>query len=254
MQRMGIKDNLPGLLAIQSFVVCVRLEFFCVAYLFLLSSPCFHLFFFSLLLYLAFLFLKANAEMDEDDRCWSFCAQPVVVASGGSKSDGHAGFGLCSFSLLLLMLYLEMTKIMAMKACYAGGAVALASVFSLLSTVSFLWFSLPCLSLVSSSSLPLLFFFTVMKGSKKEPLCSLVIHTILSSHCLFLFSFLCSLPFLLLSSSFLSCFPSFFFVFLFLFSLLPLGHQRGLIHSLIYLYLGKIQYINSRMQIPADLQ
>jgi len=102
--------------------------------------------------------------------------------------------------------------------------------------------------------LPLLFFFTVMKGSKKEPLCSLVIYTILSSHCLFLFSFLCSLPFLLLSSSFLSCFPSFFFVFLFLFSLLPLGHQRGLIHSLIYLYLGKIQYINSRMQIPADLQ
>jgi len=120
-----------------------------------------------------------------------------------------------------------------------------------------------CVVLMVFSALPLsrffflsssLFFFTVMKGSKKEPLCSLVICTILSSHYLFLFSFFCSLPFLLLSSSFLSCFPSFFFIILFLFSLLPLGHQRGLIHSLIYLYLGKIQYINSRMQIPADLQ
>jgi hypothetical protein len=46
---------------------------------------------------------------------------------------------------------------MAMKACCAGGVVALASVFSLLLTVSLLWFSLPCLSLVSSSSLSLLF-------------------------------------------------------------------------------------------------
>jgi len=43
-----------------------------------------------------------------------------------------------------------MTKMMAMKACCAGGVGALASVFSLLSTVSFLWLSLPCLSLVSS--------------------------------------------------------------------------------------------------------
>jgi|UPI000193E2E5 hypothetical protein len=46
-------------------------------------------------------------------------------------------------SLLLLMLSLEMTKMMAMKACCAGGVVGLASVFSLLSTMSFLWLSLP---------------------------------------------------------------------------------------------------------------
>jgi len=52
--------------------------------------------------------------------------------------------------LLMLMLSLEMMKMMAMKACCAGGVVALASVFSLLSTVSFLWLSLPCLSLISS--------------------------------------------------------------------------------------------------------
>jgi hypothetical protein len=44
------------------------------------------------------------------------------------------------------MLSLEMTKTMAMKACCAGGVVALASVFSLLSTVSFLMvFSAPSL-------------------------------------------------------------------------------------------------------------
>jgi hypothetical protein len=74
----------------------------------------------------------------------------MVAASGDRESDGHAGFGLSSFSLLLLMLSLEMTKMMAMKACCAGGVLALAFVFSLLSTVSFLWFSLPCLPLVSS--------------------------------------------------------------------------------------------------------
>jgi hypothetical protein len=35
----------------------------------------------------------------------------------------------------------------------------------------------------------------------------------------------------------------------------PLARSlEGLIYSLIYLYLGKIQCINSRMQIPADLQ
>jgi len=217
MQRMGIKDNLPGLLAIQSFVVCVRLEFFCVAYLFLLSSPCF-LLFFSLLLYLAFLFLKASAETDEDDRCWSFCAQPVVVASGDSESDGHAGFGLCSFSLLLLMLYLEMTKIMAMKACCAGGAVVLASVFSLLSTVSFLWFSLPCLSLVSSSSLPLFFFSQWWKDQRKNPSVPLLsaLSSLLTIFFFFHFSALslsCSFLRLFCPASLLF-FSSFFFCFL----------------------------------------
>ena len=104
-----------------------------------------------------FLFLESWRWIDEDDRCWSFCVQPMVAASRDNESDGHAGFGLCSFSLLLLMLSLEMTKMTAMKACCAGGVVALASVFSLLLTVSLLWFSLPCLSLVSSSSLSLLF-------------------------------------------------------------------------------------------------
>jgi len=119
----------------------------------------------SLLLCSAFLFLKASAETDEDDRCWSFCAQPMVAASGDSESDGHAGFGLCSFSLLLLMLSLEMTKMMAMKACCACGVGALASVFSLLSTVSFLWLSLPCLSLVSSCLSFLVFLCSLLSFS-----------------------------------------------------------------------------------------
>jgi hypothetical protein len=47
MQKLGIKDSLPGLLAMpffQSSVACVRLAFSCVACLFLLSSPCFLLF------------------------------------------------------------------------------------------------------------------------------------------------------------------------------------------------------------------
>ena len=35
----------------------------------------------------AFLFLKAGAETDQDDRCWSFCAQPMVAASGDSETD-----------------------------------------------------------------------------------------------------------------------------------------------------------------------
>jgi hypothetical protein len=127
----------------------------------------------------------------------------VVVASGDSKSDGHAGFGLCSFSLLLLMLYLEMTKIMAMKACYAGGAVALASVFSLLSTVSFLWFSLPCLSLVSSSS-PF-FFHSDERIKERTPLFPCYPH-----YPLFSLSF----PFFIFM---LSPFPAPFFVFSVLF-------------------------------------
>jgi len=40
-----------------------------------------------LLLCSAFLFLKAGAETDEDDRCWSFCAQPMVAASRDSETD-----------------------------------------------------------------------------------------------------------------------------------------------------------------------
>jgi len=90
---------------------------------------------------------------------------------------------------------------MAMKVCCDGGVVALASVFSLLSTVSFLWLSLPRFSLVSS--------------------------------------YLSFLVFPLFSPFFLC----------------PLARSlEGLIYSLTYLYLGKIQCINSRMQIPADLQ
>ena len=77
------------------------------------------------------------------------------------KQIGHAGFGLCSF---------EMTKMMAMKACCAGGVVALASGFSLLSTVSFLWLSLPCLSLVSSCLSFLVFLCSLLSFSLFPPL------------------------------------------------------------------------------------
>jgi len=54
-----------------------------------------------------------------------------LMLMGTAKQIGHAGFGLWSFSLLLLMLSSEMTKMMAMKVCCAGGVVALASVFFL---------------------------------------------------------------------------------------------------------------------------
>ena len=60
-----------------------------------------------------------------------------LLLLGTTKQIGLAGFGLYSFSLLLLMLSLEMTKMMEMKACCAGGVVALTSMFSLLLTVSF---------------------------------------------------------------------------------------------------------------------
>jgi hypothetical protein len=56
----------------------------------------------------------------------------------------------------------------------------------------------------------------------------------------------------------LSCvFSCLFFCFslLFLFFSPPFARSlEGLIYSLIYLYLGKIQCINSRMQISANLQ
>jgi len=101
-------------------------------------------------------------------------------------------------SFLLLMLSLEMTKMMAMKACSARGVVGLAYVFSLLSTVSFLWLSLPCLSLVSFCFSFLVFsvlslflmVFTVMKGKKETPyvLCILYLLPLFSFRFLFCYS------------------------------------------------------------------
>ena len=73
-----------------------------------------------------------------------------LLLLGTAKQIGHAGFGLCSFSLLLLMLSLEMTKMMAMKACCAGGVVALASVFFL---------AFDSILLMAFSALPLSRFF-----------------------------------------------------------------------------------------------
>jgi len=95
-------------------------------------------FLFSLLysvFYVIFLSLSSNWD-GRRRRCWSFCTQPVVTASKDKENDGHAGFGLCSSSLLLLMLSLEMMRKMVMKACYAGWVHILASVFFLLSIVS----------------------------------------------------------------------------------------------------------------------
>ena len=101
-------------------------------------------------------------------------------------------------SLLLLMLSPKMTKMMAMKACCAGGVVGLASVFSLLSTVSFLWLSLPCLSLVSFCFSFLVFsvlslflmVFTVMKGKKETPYVLCILYLLP----LFSFRFLSAAP------------------------------------------------------------
>ena len=227
MQKLGIKDSLPGLLAMPLFFFSAPLSAFVWHSLVLLASFSFLLpvlfSSLSLLLCSAFLFLKAGAETNEDDRCWSFSC--------------HAGFGLCLFSLLLLMLSLEMTKMMEMKACCAGGVIALAFVFSLLSTMLFLWLSLPCLSLVSSclsflvflcfllSFLPSFSFFFLFTVMNKNSLCSLCFYSlplllfsllslaVFSCSFLSIFSFFCA-PFLL---------PSFFFL---------LGQQRQSIYSL----------------------
>ena len=71
-----------------------------------------------------------------------------LLLLGTTKQIGLAGFGLYSFSLLLLMLSLEMTKMMAIKACYAGGVIALTSVFFL---------AFDSILLMAFSALPLLF-------------------------------------------------------------------------------------------------
>ena len=73
-----------------------------------------------------------------------------LLLLGIAKQIGHADFGLYSFSLLLLMLSLEMMKMMAMKACCAGGVVALASVFFL---------AFDHILLIAFSALPLSRFF-----------------------------------------------------------------------------------------------
>jgi len=64
----------------------------------------------------------------------------------------------------------------------------------------------------------------------------------------FFFSPTACLSFVFFFSLFFFPSPPFFFLPLLARSL------EGLIYSLIYLYLGKIQCINSTMQIPADLQ
>jgi len=123
MQKLGIKDSLPGLLAIGFFLpsaAFVRRFFLCIFVPLILL--------FSVLFYVFFLYLFGDWD-GRRQRCWSFYAQPVVTTSEDSKNDGHAGFGLCSFSFLLLMLSVEMMRAMVMKACYAGWVHAPASVF-----------------------------------------------------------------------------------------------------------------------------
>jgi hypothetical protein len=117
--------------------------------------------------------------------------------------------------------------------------------------------------------------FTVTKGcmgtkgsmdQRKKPLCSPVTCVFLLFILLFFFllslfsfsvSFLCSLFsafFTYFSALSFLFFCSLFFFFCSLF-LPPLARSlEGFIYSLTYLYLGKIQCINSRMQIPTDVQ
>ena len=68
---------------------------------------------------------------------------------------------------------------------------------------------------------------------------------------LFSLCFFCYLHYALLLLFFCLSFSIFCLLF---FSSPPTRSLKGLIYSLIYLYLGKIQCINSRMQIPANLQ
>jgi len=104
---------------------------------------------------------------------------------------------------------------------------------------------------------PLFFSFTVTKGSKKKkPLCSPAICVFTPCLCcVFLFVSLFAVFFFLpLTLRFSLIFLPSLFYFSALF-LPPLARSlEGFIYSLTYLYLGKIQCINSRMQIPADVQ
>jgi hypothetical protein len=69
MQKLGIKDSLPGLLAMPFFssvLYCLHSPVLLASFSFLLPVFFSSL---SLLLCYAFLLLKAGAETDEDDRC-----------------------------------------------------------------------------------------------------------------------------------------------------------------------------------------
>ena len=83
MQKLGIKDSLPGLLAIGFFLpstAFVRRFFLCIFVPLILL--------FSVLFCVFFLYLFGNWD-GRRQRCWSFYAQPVVTTSEDSKNDGH---------------------------------------------------------------------------------------------------------------------------------------------------------------------
>jgi len=152
----------------------------------------------SLLLYSAFLFLKAGAEMDEDDRCWSFCAQPMVAASRDSESDGHAGFGLCSFSPSADAFSQDDKDdgdegMLCWWSCRPCLCVFLA--FNSVVLMAFSALPLSCFFLFFFSrffcSLPLPYGFHSNEGKERNSLCSL--HFISTPSVLFSFSFCCSL-------------------------------------------------------------
>ena len=74
-------------------------------------------------------------------------------------------------------------------------------------------------------------------------------------YCLSLAFFLSFFSYPLSRSLFFSYFSAPFFCYFSALFLPPFARSlKGFIYSLTYLYLGKIQCINSRMQIPADVQ
>jgi len=119
----------------------------------------------SLLLCPAFLFLKAGTETDEDDRCWSFCAQPMVAASRDSETDRPRRF----WSLFVFSpssdAFSRDDEDDGDEGVLCWWSCRLPLCFSLLSTVSFLWLSLPCLSLVSSCLSFLVFLCSLLSFS-----------------------------------------------------------------------------------------
>jgi len=161
MQKLGIKDSLPGLLAMPFFSVLRCLRSSSVLLYCLPLSPFFSLFssllfpFFSVLLSFSWKLALRRMKTTGAD---SWRAKMMMLQF--LRMTRYHWFWrqwrtlvtlvLVSVFLFLPMLSLEMAKTMMMKACCAGGVVALASMFFL---------AFDSILLMAFSALPLSRFF-----------------------------------------------------------------------------------------------
>jgi hypothetical protein len=114
-QKLGIIDSLLGLLAIVPFLpsaAFVRGFFFCIFVpLVILFSVLFSVFYFS---------PSLVTEMDEDNGTATSAHSRWSLFLGTVKTMVTPVVDLCSFSFLLLMLFVEMMRETMMKVCCAG--------------------------------------------------------------------------------------------------------------------------------------